>query len=51
MKKLSLVVIVSLIVGIGFSGCTQKENPAYKDFQKSPCACFDKRSKDHVSKS
>jgi hypothetical protein len=38
MKKLVLI-LVGLV--IGFSGCASKENARYKDFQKSPCACFE----------
>lgn len=38
MKKISLIV-----VGLVFllSGCASKESVRYKDFQKSPCACFE----------
>lgn len=35
--------IVVIVIGLVFlfSGCASKESVRYKDFQKSPCACFE----------
>ena len=51
MKRLSLIVVVSLLIGMSLSGCTQTTNPAYKNFQKSPCACLKYGGKNASSKS
>ena len=49
-KEMKYIILIAMLLAM--SGCSSIiENKAYKDFQKSPCACFDKeksRGNDHV---
>lgn len=38
MKRIVLIVVGLVLM---LSGCASKESVRYKDFQKSPCACFE----------